>query len=49
VRYEAQQVRYHPGSAKIPAKFVVRKVYSNFNNVAANRLEVIEDTTDEAG
>jgi hypothetical protein len=27
---------------------VVRKVKSNFNNGAANRLEVIEDTTDEA-
>jgi len=34
--------------AKIPAKVVVRKVYSNFNNAAANRLEVIEDTTDVA-
>jgi hypothetical protein len=35
--------------ANIPAKVVVSKVKSNFNNVAANRLEVIEDTTDEAG
>jgi hypothetical protein len=34
--------------ANIPAKVVVRKVKSNFNNAAANRLEVIEDTTDEA-
>src|SRR5206468_2183423 len=31
-----------------PAKVVVIKVKSNFNNAAANRLEVIEDTTDEA-
>jgi hypothetical protein len=35
--------------AHIPAKLVCRKVQSNFNNGAANRLEVIEDTTDEAG
>ena len=35
--------------ANIPAKLVVRKVQSNFNNGAANRLEVVEDTTDEAG
>ena len=35
--------------AKIPAKVVVIKVYSNLNNVdAVNRLEVVEDTTDEA-
>ena len=34
--------------ANIPAKVVVIKVKSNFNNGAANRLEVIEDTTDEA-
>ena len=34
--------------ANIPAKVVVRKVYSNFNNAAANRLEVVEDTTDVA-
>jgi hypothetical protein len=32
----------------IPAKVVVRKVYSNFNNAADSRLEVIEDTTDVA-
>src|SRR6266516_6753440 len=35
--------------ANVPAKFVVIKVYSNFNNAAANRLVVKEDTTDEAG
>src|SRR5439155_11096554 len=34
--------------AKIPAKVVVCKVQSNLNNGAANRLEVVEDTTDEA-
>jgi hypothetical protein len=28
---------------------VVRKVQSNYNNAAANRLEVVEDTTDVAG
>src|SRR4029077_11203517 len=33
-----------------PAKLVVRKVQSNFNNVAAkNRGAISEDTTDEAG
>src|SRR6267154_4463162 len=31
------------------AKVVVSKVQSNYNNVAANRLGVVEDTTDVAG
>src|SRR5215469_6813944 len=34
--------------AKIPAKVVVLKVQSNLNHGTANRLEVVEDTTDEA-
>ena len=34
--------------AEIPAKVIVRKVQSNLNNGAANRLEVIVDATDEA-
>src|SRR5213596_3184231 len=33
----------------IIAKVVVSKVQSNYNNAAANRLEVVEDTTDVAG
>ena len=37
-RYATTLVR-----ANIPAKVVGRKVYSNFNNAAANRLEVVED------
>ena len=32
----------------IIAKVVVIKVQSNYNNVAANRLGVVEDTTDVA-
>ena len=32
----------------IIAKVVVQKVQSNYNNAAANRLEVVEDTTDVA-
>jgi hypothetical protein len=35
--------------ANIPTKLVGRKIQSNFNNAAANRLEVVEDTTDVAG
>ena len=31
------------------AKLVVIKVQSNYNNVAANRLGVVPDTTDVAG
>ena len=34
--------------AKIPAKVVVGTVQSNYHNVAAHRLEVVEDTTDVA-
>ena len=34
--------------AKIPAKVVVGTVQSNYNNAAADRLEVVEDTTDVA-
>ena len=50
VRYdEAQQVRYHPGDGSVIAKVVVIKVQSNYNNVAANRLGVVPDTTDVAG
>ena len=46
MRYdEAQQVRYHSG---VIAKVVVIKVQSNYNNVAANRLGVVPDTTDVA-
>jgi hypothetical protein len=36
------------GRAKIPAKVVVGTVKSDYDNVAANRLEVVEDTTDVA-
>ena len=34
--------------AKISAKVIVGTVKSNYNNAAANRLEVVEDTTDVA-
>ena len=37
-----------PASASVIAKVVVIKVQSNYNNVAANRLGVVEDTTDVA-
>jgi hypothetical protein len=42
-RFAATQAR-----AKIPAKVVVYTVQSNYNNAAANRLKVVEDTTDIA-
>ena len=38
-----------PGDATVPAKLVGIKVQSNYNNVLANRLFVVEDTTDVAG
>ena len=38
-----------PGRARVKAKVVVSKVQSNYNNAAANRLGVVEDTTDVAG
>jgi hypothetical protein len=38
-----------PGHPRVKAKLVGIKVQSNYNNVAANRLRVVEDTTDEAG
>ena len=38
-----------PGHARVKAKLVVIKVQSNYNNAAANRLGVVEDTTDVAG
>jgi hypothetical protein len=38
-----------PGSGRVIAKLVGIKVQSNYNNVAANGLEVVPDTTDEAG
>jgi hypothetical protein len=37
-----------PGHARVGAKVVVSKVQSNYNNVVANRLRVVEDTTDVA-
>ena|SRR5438552_12988844 len=37
-----------PGDASVKAKVVVIKVQSNYNNAAANRLGVVEDTTDVA-
>ena len=37
-----------PGHARVEAKVVVKKVQSNYNNAAANRLFVVEDTTDVA-
>ena len=50
MRYdEAQQVRYQPWRCHVKAKLVGIKVQSNYNNVAANRLGVVPDTTDEAG
>ena len=38
-----------PGHARVEAKVVGSKVQSNYNNAAANRLGVVEDTTDVAG
>ena len=38
-----------PGHPRVKAKLVGVKVQSNYNNVGANRLRVVEDTTDEAG
>ena len=37
-----------PADASVIAKVVVSKVQSNYNNVAANRLGVVPDTTDVA-
>ena len=50
MRYdEAQQVRHQPCPGTVKAKLIGIKVKSNCNNVAPNRLGVVEDTTDEAG
>ena len=38
-----------PGHCTVKAKLIGIKVQSNCNNVAANWLGVVEDTTDEAG
>src|SRR6266487_7143367 len=38
-----------PGEGTVKAKLVGIKVQSNYNNVAANRLGIVPDTTDEAG
>src|SRR6476620_963894 len=37
-----------PTDAGVIAKVVVRKIQSNYNNVAANRLRVVPDTADVA-
>ena len=38
-----------PAHGRVKAKVVGIRVQSNYNNAAANRLGVVEDTTDEAG
>src|SRR5438034_7580620 len=38
-----------PGEGTVKAKLVGIKVQSNYNNVVANRLGIVPDTTDEAG
>ena len=38
-----------PGGGSVIAKLVVIKVQSNYNNVVANGLGIVPDTTDVAG
>jgi hypothetical protein len=48
-RHATLQRRSRLACFNLPPKLVGSEVYSYFNNGAANRLLVIEDTTDEAG